>query len=42
MFNMSVLPVSFSTEKEITSQTDSYLVILSSNKYVFEDKLTKY
>ena len=30
------------TLKEITSQSDSYLVILSSKTYVFEDKLTKY
>ena len=28
------------TQKEITSQTDYYLVSLSSN--VFEDELTKY
>ena len=30
------------TQKEIVSQTDQYLVILSSKIYVFEDKLTKY
>ena len=30
------------TKKEITSQTDRYLVILSSKAYVFEGKLTKY
>ena len=30
------------TLKEITSQTDQYLVILSSKTYVFEDKMTKY
>ena len=30
------------SEKERTSQTDSYLVILSSKTYVFEDKSTKY
>ena len=30
------------TQKEITSQTDEYLVILSSKAYVFEDKMTKY
>ena len=29
-------------QKEISSQTDKYLVILSSKPYVFEDKLTKY
>ena len=28
--------------KEITSQTDLYLVSLSSDTYVFEDKMTKY
>ena len=28
--------------KEIISQTDQYLVSLSSNTYVFDDKLTKY
>ena len=28
--------------KETTSQTDYYLVNLSSKTYVFEDKLTKY
>ena len=27
------------TQKEITSQTDEYLVILSSKTYVFEDKM---
>ena len=31
-----------STPNEITSQTDLYLVILSSKTYVFEDKLIKY
>ena len=30
------------TQKEITSQTDLYLVILSSRTYVFEDKMTKF
>ena len=30
------------TLKEIISQTDLYLVILSSKTYVFEDKTTKY
>ena len=30
------------TQKEITSQTDKHLVILSSKTYGFEDKLTKY
>ena len=29
------------TQKEITSQTDLYLVILSSEPYVFEDKFLK-
>ena len=29
-------------QKEIISQTDLYLVSLSSKTYVFEDKLTKY
>ena len=28
------------TQKEITSHTDKYLVILSSKTYVFEDKLS--
>ena len=31
-----------STKEEITSQTDLYVVILSSKTYVFEDNLTKY
>ena len=31
----------FPSQKEITSQTDEYLVILSSKTYVFEAKLTK-
>ena len=30
------------TLREIISQTDSYLVSLSSKTYVFEDKMTKY
>ena len=30
------------TLKEITSQTDLYLVSLSSKTNVFEDKMTKY
>ena len=30
------------SQKEITSQTDLYIVILSSKRYVFEDKMTKY
>ena len=30
------------TQKEITNQSDLYLVILSSKTYVFEYKLTKY
>ena len=34
-------PVTLQTEK-ITSQTDLYLVNLSSKTYVFEDTLTKY
>ena len=29
-------------QQAMTGQTDLYLVILSSNTYVFEDKLTKY
>ena len=29
-------------QRELTSQTDLYLVILSSKTYVFEDKMTKY
>ena len=33
---------SFTTQKEITSQTDQWIVILSSKTYGFEDKLTKY
>ena len=36
-----MIPLSY-IEKEITSQTDQYLVILSSIIYVFEDNLTKY
>ena len=31
-----------SIQKERNSQTDLYLVILSSKTYVFEDKMTKY
>ena len=31
-----------STQQEITSHTDKYLVNLSSKTFVFEDKLTKY
>ena len=31
-----------SSQKEITSQADYYLVILSSKTYVFEDKLSKH
>ena len=31
-----------SSKKEITIQTDQYLVISSSKTYVFEDKMTKY
>ena len=31
-----------STQKEKASQTDQYLVILSSKTYVFEHKLTTY
>ena len=30
------------TQEETTSQTDSYFVILSSETYVFEDKMTMY
>ena len=30
------------TERKKNSQTDKYLVILSSKTYVFEDKMTKY
>ena len=30
------------TQKEINSQSDEYLVILSTKTYVFEDNLTKY
>ena len=29
-------------QKEIISQTDQYLVTLSSKKYVFEEKMPKY
>ena len=32
----------FSASKEITSQTDKNLIILSSKTYVSEDKMTKY
>ena len=32
----------FNTLKEIISQTAQYLVSLSSNTYVFEDKVTKH
>ena len=35
-------PLQWGTQKEITSQTDNYLVISSSKSYVFEDNLTKY
>ena len=34
--------VEIPTQKEITSQTDLNLVILSSKTYVFEEKMTKY
>ena len=40
--NRSFRPFFLWTQKEITSQTDSYLVILSSKTYIFEDRLTKY
>ena len=30
------------TQEETASQTDSYFVILSSETYVFEDKMTMY
>ena len=36
------VPVCLPSQKEITSQTDYYLVIMSSKTFVFEDKLTKY
>ena len=29
-------------QKEITSQIDEYLVVLSSKTFAFEDKMTKY
>ena len=35
-------PTCLRTLKDIISQTDQFLVILSSKPYVFEDKLTKY
>ena len=38
---MALCPGS-ATLKEITSQTDFYLVSLSSKTYDFEDKMTKY
>ena len=34
-----IIPV---TLKELISQSDEYLVKLSSKTYVFEDKMTKY
>ena len=34
--------VHIGAQKEITSQTDQYLVILSSKSYVFEDRMTQY
>ena len=34
--------VEIRTQKEITSQTDLHLVILSSKTYVFEEEMTKY
>ena len=37
-----VLPLGDPSLKEINSQTDLYLVNLSSKTYAFEDKLTKY
>ena len=30
------------TQEETTNQTDSYFVILSTETYVFEDKMTMY
>ena len=38
----NIFSLSMITQKESTSQTDQYLVSLSSKTYVFEDKLTKY
>ena len=40
MFGSKIGPIL--PQKEISSQTDLYLVILSSKTYVFEVKLTKY
>ena len=34
--------LAIAAQKEITSQTDLYLVIFTSKTYVFEDKMTKY
>ena len=41
-FNFTFDKIYASTQKEINSQSDAYLVILSSKTYVFEDKRTKY
>ena len=41
LFKLSVFEMTGFTQKEITSQTDYYLVILSSKTYVFEDSMTK-
>ena len=41
-FHTCTLEKEITTQKEITSQTDKYVVILSSKSYVFEDKLTTY
>ena len=44
LFHGPAFQVSFvvPTQKEKISQTDLYLVILSSKTYVFEDEMTKY
>ena len=40
--SIPLLPLAIAAQKEITSQTDEYLVIMSSKTYVFEDNLTEY
>ena len=40
--NLNTVVAKLCTQKEITSQTNKYLVILSSKPHVFEEKMTKY
>ena len=42
VLELSVLLHAQNTQKEITRQTDEYLVILFSKTYVLKDNLTKY